>query len=395
SFNFHKKSDGYLYIKDGDNARYITNFSITPATRITKISILKEGKDWKQSNKIHPGETVDVKIEGDALHKAKFHFEDLIDVTRDTVIHNEQSAQFKLKIPADISKKRINIYNYNKPTGKYLQVNEYQRAKDFDYVYINYGDMSRRVSGIRGPILYEGTVRDVTLDFNTNMIDKDQFYGKQYIDIDVKLTDKKNNLIEMRTIKNVVVCPSSHSPRYSYYSTKDCRNDNVSLNKYLRKKTYSLEPWSRIELKVSNSDAKYANEKHEKELEIVLKKRYSFDIEVSFPAGLIIISRNQSEVDLGNLSGISMAMVAQFSFYHPDKIAMYRPYKVGAGFLALNAFNYNTDKEQRDVGLVLLGSVYPTRRDVKLSFPLYVGFGYFLNKDDLFFLVGPGIRVRL
>ena len=338
---------------------------------------------------------MDVKIEGDALHKAKFHFEDLIDVTRDTVIHNEQSAQFKLKIPADISKKRINIYNYNKPTGKYLQVNEYQRAKDFDYVYINYGDMSRRVSGIRGPILYEGTVRDVTLDFNTNMIDKDQFYGKQYIDIDVKLTDKKNNLIEMRTIKNVVVCPSSHSPRYSYYSTKDCRNDNVSLNKYLRKKTYSLEPWSRIELKVSNSDAKYANEKHEKELEIVLKKRYSFDIEVSFPAGLIIISRNQSEVDLGNLSGISMAMVAQFSFYHPDKIAMYRPYKVGAGFLALNAFNYNTDKEQRDVGLVLLGSVYPTRRDVKLSFPLYVGFGYFLNKDDLFFLVGPGIRVRL
>ena len=44
---------------------------------------------------------------------------------------------------------------------------------------------------------------------------------------------------------------------------------------------------------------------------------------------------------------------------------------------------------------VITGSVYPTRKDVKLSFPLYVGGGYFLGSKKGFILLGPGIRISL
>ena len=394
-YNYHRKSNGYLYIKDGDNARFITNFSITPETSIEKISVLQEGRDWKVTRNVHPGETIDLKLEGTGLHKANFQFEGLTNISRDTIMKSENEALFKLIVPIDISKKRLNILNHGQPTGQFLNVEEYQKPREFDYMFINYGDMNRMVSAIRGPILYQKTVRDITLEFNNTRIDEGELHGKQYLEVDVQVMNRKNELIEMRTIKNIAVCPSAKSPRYDYYPSGDCLNGSVSLNKYLRKKTYDLEQWSRIGLTVRNADQKYKEDGYEKEIDIILKRRYSFDIEVSFPAGLITVTKHDTGgVNLGSLSGISMAMIAQFSFYHPDKIAQYRPYKIGAGFLALNAFNF-TETADRDVGLVVLGSIYPTTKDVKLTFPLYMGFGYFIKESKFFFLVGPGIRIRL
>ena len=86
-------------------------------------------------------------------------------------------------------------------------------------------------------------------------------------------------------------------------------------------------------------------------------------------------------------------MVAQFSFYHPDKIAKLRPYRVGAGFLALDAFNFQSDKQ--DLAFVLLGSIYPSSRDRKLSFPLYVGCGFQFRAQKWMLLIGPGISIKL
>jgi hypothetical protein len=73
-----------------------------------------------------------------------------------------------------------------------------------------------------------------------------------------------------------------------------------------------------------------------------------------------------------------------------------RPYKIGAGFVALNAFNLSQDSNvNRDLGIVLLGSVYPTRREARFTFPLYLGGGYLLSAGKWFYLLGPGIGVRL
>jgi hypothetical protein len=115
---------------------------------------------------------------------------------------------------------------------------------------------------------------------------------------------------------------------------------------------------------------------------------------VSFPAGLLTKRFNQE--GFGTLSGVSMAIIAQFSFYHPRRIAKFRPFKFGAGFLALNAFNFSENSNNRDVGVVVLGSLYPLQGKArKLSFPLFLGAGYFLSEKQFFYLLGPGIRVQL
>jgi hypothetical protein len=398
-YNLHRNTDGYLYIKDGDSPQFITNVSITPATLIEKISILGEGSEWRESSNIHPGEVFDLKLEGAGLNKAKFKFEDLIDLTADTVIRSEKELVYKLKVPVDITKKRLNIYNFANPTGEFLNVSEYQRPRDLDFVFLNYGDFARRVSGIKEPILYDDVIKDLTITFNPDKIDDEKLYGKQYLDVKIQITGKKNELIELKTIENIAVCPSGQSPRSEFYNSKDCFNGDISLNKYIRQPTYKLEDWSRINLIIEDDKSKYGGEGYMKEIDVILKRSYSFDVEVSFPAGLLTIYPKDTIKTLGNLSGISMAMIAQFSFYHPEKINTYRPYKIGAGFLALNAFNLS---EGMDLSLVVLGSVYPTTRDAKLSFPLYAGFGYQLSQSDVkktpgerfFFMVGPGIRVK-
>jgi hypothetical protein len=396
-YNFHRASEGYLYIKEGDDAKFITNFNITPATAITRVSVMHEGGDWSSDLSIYPGETIGVKIEGLALYKARFHFEELIDITTDTLIRNENEAYLKLRVPLDISKKRVNLYNYSNVTGFSLTVKEFEIPRPFDYIMVNYGDLNRTLSGIHGPILFKKTIRDVVLTFNTDKIDSDnKLFGRQFLTIDVRITGPNSELVDMRTIPNIVVCPSDRSPRYNYYDKRNCAQNEISLNKYIHRSTNDLDDWSRINLTVKTNPDKYDGEIQEKDIEIILKKRYKFDIDVSFPAGLITVSKDEEDpkkATFSNLYGISMAMIAQFAFYHPEKIAKLRPYRIGAGFLALDAFNFQS--ENQDLALVALASLYPTTRDKKLAFPLYIGGGYQFKEGKWMMLIGPGISVRL
>lgn len=405
-YNYHRNSDGYLYIKDGDEARFITNFSITPKTNISGISILREGKEWSSNLSVYPGEIIDMKIQGEGLHKTRFYFDDVEMIDTDSLLKNENEQIFKLKIPLGINKKQISIYTDSKPTGYYLNVKEFQEPRSFDFVYVNYGDASRVVSNIKGPVLFDKTVKDVVFSFNNDRIDSDdELFGKQYLKFNVEITGMKNELIELKTIDNINVCPSVRSPRYEYYGSKDCFRDELSLNKYIRKSTHDLDEWSRIKVTVQHDQTKYEGEGIKKEVEIILKKHYKFDIDVSFPAGLVTVYKTDEKneetgetirkTEFGNIWGVSMAMIAQFSFYHPDKIAKLRPYKIGAGFIALNAFNLSSVESNQDLAFVVLGSLYPTSKDNKLSFPLYLGGGFKLIDSSWMFLVGPGIRIRL
>jgi hypothetical protein len=144
---------------------------------------------------------------------------------------------------------------------------------------------------------------------------------------------------------------------------------------------------------VKHQASQYGETGYTQTVELVLKRSYKFDIDVSFPAGLL--TRKQKEDKFGDLGGISLATLAQFSFYSPNKINRLRPYKIGAGFVALNAFNLGSSTANRDLGVVILGSVYPTRREAKFTFPLYLGGGYLLGTSQWFFMLGPGIGVRL
>ncbi|QNF33703.1 hypothetical protein HUW51_13600 [Adhaeribacter swui] len=396
-YNYHRISEGYLYIKDGDQTKFITNFSITPNTTVKNILVLHEGGDWTNNLTVNPGEIINLRIEGEGLHKARFQFDDLTDITSDSSLRTETARVYKLEVPLNIKRKRIGIYNRAINTNFALTVREYQRPRTFDFISINYGDQSRVVAAVvDGPLFHDRVLKDVVFSFNPSIIDRDAtLYGRQYLDIDIRVTNSRNDLIDQRRIEDIVICPGENSPRYAFYGGKDCTLGDISLNNILGRKTYDLDEWSRIEITIRHDKDKYGGEGIVKKMDLVLRRRTKFDIDVSFPAGLLV--KKQGESGYGDLGGISMAMIAQMSFYHPEKIARYRPYKVGAGFLALNAFNFSSSPDvDRDIGAVIIGAIYPTTRDSKLTFPLYLGGGYFISKktDPWFYFLGPGIRVR-
>ncbi len=389
-YNLHKPSDGYLYIKDGDIAKFITNFIISPQTSIQKISVLKNGVDWNESNIVFPGEDITIRLEGIGFHKAKFLFEEIKDLRQDTVVKTDNAVEYRLKIPADISKKKIFIYNDNENTGRFLQVKEYQEPRRMDFILVDYGNGPKAVEQYAGPELYEKTIKNIIISFDPDKIDSiNKFYGKQYVDISVKITGSKNELLELTTLPQMVICPGPKSARNIYYDKRDATNDVYSLNTLLGQKTYDLDEWAKIKITFRHSKEKYNSPGLERNVEIILQRKIKFDIDVSFPS---LLTKVVKDNNWQNGLGVSMAMIAQFSFYQKDKIARLMPYKVGVGFLALNAFNFS-ENITRDLGIVILGSVYPTRRDTKFSFPLYAGGGYLLNRKSWFWLFGPGIRV--
>lgn len=392
-YNYHRISDGYLFVKDGDSPKFITNINILPEPEIRQVSILREGGSWVNSRQVYPGETVELRLEGEGLSRANFQFEDLIDVSTDSILQNDVISHYLLKVPIDIRKKSINIYNGKNKTGVTLDIQEYQRPRELDFVVIEYGGTPVIANEVNQPILHNGTIGDVSLTFDDEYIDEpNKLYGKQYLEMEVRIKDENNRLIEKQVIDDIVVCPGSTSPRsFSYTSPNGCMNEGVSVNNYLSNKTYSLDNWSTIELILKHRKDIYGGKGHTERIEIVKEKQVTFDVDLSIPAGLII--KKVGVPGFPGLSGISLSMLAQFSFYKKGEIQKLRPYKLGAGFLAKNAFNFNPDAE-RDLGIVVLGSVYPTKKNRKFSFPLYAGMGYFLNEDKFFYLIGPGIRIN-
>ncbi len=396
-YAYHRTTQGYLYIKDGDAAKFITNFSITPVASIEKVSILREGGDWSSNLNVLPGETVDVRIEGNGLQKANFHFDGAEKITSDSLIFNEQLAIHKVKIPLNINKGKINIYNNGEVTTHSLSVKEYNLPYPLQFVNVNYGVGNMPLGGLNKTILYDKTIRDVIISFQPELLDaNNKLHGKQYLEMEVRLSGAKNELLEIKTIEDIVICPGDNSPRFAYYNDKQCNKAEISLNSILGKKTYNLEDWSRILITIKHRKDKYGGEGYTERIELILQKHTNFDIDVSFPAGLITKKLGGENEGFSSLGGISMAMIAQFSFFKPNKIAQYRPYRIGAGFIALDAFNFSQSaSNNRDVGVVILGTLYPARRDVKLSFPLNLGGGFLMQESTWFFLIGPGIRLRL
>jgi hypothetical protein len=399
-YALHRRSEGYLYIKDGDEPRFVTNVDITPRTQIDQIQIQRKGEDWQNTSTVYPGETLMVRLKGKGLHKASFTFEGVENLTLDSLVRTENISDFRLRIPDDVATRSIEIFNDTESTGSKLTVKEYQQPREFDFVTLELNNKNYNVDRINKPIFFPENLTDLIINFNRNLIDVDEFHGKQYLTIDIRVSNKSGGLIELYKLEDVVVCPGISSVRSSYYNQDDCGKAAINLNNYLSKKTYDLEEWSKIDIEIKHVRDQYGGKGETKRIQVYLQRDYNFDIDVSFPAGLLIFesSDDGDETNATNFGGVSFAMLAQFSFYKPGRIAKYRPYKVGAGFIAIDAFNFaNTDNanSRQDIAAVVIGSLYPTSSDRKLTFPLFMGFGYRIRKGKPFFLLGPGIRVRL
>lgn len=392
-YSTHRTSEGYLYIKDGDVPMFITNVDIIPKSTIQKVSILREGQDWTSNLQIRPGEIIDVKLEGQSLTRGRFVFEDLEDISSDTLTRSDNIANYRLRVPLRISKRTVEIFNRSEKSGFQLLVREYQRPRPLDFIYLNYGEGPKPVNSLDQPVLYPQTIKDLVISYDANKIDRDELlYGRQYVRVRVRIESNTGQLLEMADLGVFTYCPGEASPRHAFYREAGCRLDDLRINNFLSRKTHGLNEWSKIEVIIEHDKERHENLGYSQRITLYNQRLVSFDVDVSFPAGLIIA--RVGEKGFPGLGGVSLAMMGQFSFYKPGEIQRLKPYKIGAGFLAQNAFNFNADIDARDLGIVVIGSVFPIQRTNKLSFPLYAGFGYFMNAEKFFFLIGPGIRVQ-
>ncbi|MDR0712532.1 MAG: hypothetical protein LBF67_09365 [Prevotellaceae bacterium] len=433
-FNLHRNTEGYLYIKMNDVPTFITNLDITPQMQISAIHVLHEGSDWQTNTKVNPGEVIDVIIEGKSLHKARFAWQDAIDLTSDTINQTETRRLFKLQIPMSINKRQVALLNNGQPTGKPLTVEEYQHPRPFDFITLNYGNKEKiQVNTVSNTIISRNVIKEFSLSFDKKNIDtKVKLYGKQYLDIDVRILGKRGEIIEMRSLKNQLVCPDETSPRSAYYKDKSCLSEDINLNNILSTKPSTLDNFGKVQLDVKNSAEKYSEPIFEKRVEVIYQPKMLFDIDLSLPAGMLIqnLGESQSEKEAkaayntamenynkayaeyikgetteptmptkvqkssftDNLGGISIALIAQFSFTDNEKAGKMKPYRCGAGFLFINTFNFR-ENAKRDLAFVALGSIYPLSSRRMFNVPIHVGLGYKLQEKIPFVMISPGISV--
>jgi hypothetical protein len=407
-YNYHRKAEGYLYLKDGDQPKFLTNFNILPKTVLQSVRILREGKEYTSTLEVFPGEYFELRIDGTSLDRADIRIEDLSAFQKDTLLRSENSLNFKVKVPLDIGKTRLIIYLNGKPSGYTLKISEYQKARSLDFIMLSYDEGSQRKNAtfnkVNSAIMYGGTLKDIIISPMAGRIDDEkQLYGKQFLTIKITLTNNQRQLVEVRTVENFVVCPDQSSPRFLFYQGKDCQNNSFNINSILSIKTNELPDWARVEIEIRHRADRHNDESYVHRVEFILARRYNFDIDVSFPAGLLQIRPGRASGDqLSSFGGVSLAALAQFNFFRPGRIAQYQPYRVGVGTIAMNAFDFSSDSADRGLALVALGSLSPNRRDSKLRLTLYFGGGYFLTNSDnvrsppgWFLLIGPGIAVRI
>ena len=241
------------------------------------------------------------------------------------------------------------------------------------------------------PALYQNEIGDVVISFHNDKIDGEELYGTQFLNIEIRLWDKQNRQIETREIEDVKIVPDKNSIRNSGYNHDNESALIIRLNDVLVNKTYDLRPWSKIEIIIEHDKTKYNGSGFKEKAEIYRSENVAADIEVSFPAGLL--AKNIGEPGIGSLTGLSVASMANFTFYKKNQIKKVQPLRLGVGFMALNAINSITGSNaESDIGIVALASFQPLHSESKVNFPIYAGFGYLFKSESLFLLIGPGIK---
>ena len=392
TYSLHRMNEGYLFVKDGDQTKFMTNFDIIQRPKIDRVTILKEGgSDWQNNLLVSPGENIEVKIDGSGLLKAEVMFDLGNRYLLDSARRTDNVMFFSMKIPIEVSKRKIAILMNKEFIGYELQVKEFQRPRDFDFISISYDGINKTLVSsdkFLKPVLYRNTIEDITFSFDNKKIDQsNKIYGKQIFFMEIKMFNERKDLIEMQRVDNITICPGDNSARYSFYDFKDCQKTSLGLNKYLIHKTYDMDGWSTIEITFKHADASYTEPGYTRKVTVIKEKYVLLDMQVSFPTGLLV--KRFGDNGIGRFSGVSTAFLAQLSFYDRQKIGKLKPYKVGAGLIALDIFNSN--QAMRDLGLVILGSLSPIRSS-RFSFPIYGGGGYFIQSNKWFLVFGPGIQ---
>ncbi len=134
-YGYHRKSEGYLYLKDGDEPIFICN--LFEESGISKVSILHEGSDWTENLQLNPGEKFDIRLEGKGLQRLKINMEGIEDWVKDSTASSDHIVVFHSRIPQDFNKTQKSqiVFNFMIFTLKHFSRLCSQKAKETEIVY--------------------------------------------------------------------------------------------------------------------------------------------------------------------------------------------------------------------------------------------------------------------
>ena len=126
------------------------------------MSISQDGEIWTSQPNVKPGDKVIVSIEGQSLHKTNLTFKGIDQTNIDTIFISSNKMEYRLDIPYNIYIPRIEILNYNNPTGFYLNVIDIQAPRVM-ILNIDYGEGFINLSEILTPIFYNKSIKNIVI----------------------------------------------------------------------------------------------------------------------------------------------------------------------------------------------------------------------------------------
>jgi len=393
-YNYHRRSEGPLYLKSQDEPVFLTNFDILPPSRIEYVEVRKANGDWSRDLRLQPGDRFDLRILGESLLLSDYALEGLpAQEGVDSTMQGQRIVWTGLQVPLDLKRRRLPLTREGRDTDYAIEIEEYQRPRDLDFVNVRIGPDSVSLDQVPRPVFITRRNRDVLFSFSRDSIDQGgDLYGPQYLVIEAEVWDKENRLIEKKRVKELCLCPGEQSPRQGAYLEEDCFEGRVSINDLLGTPVYELPAWAQIRIAVRHQREPYQQGGQQLRFKVIVEKKVELGLEFSTPVGVVM--KRFGTPGSETLNTVNFAAMLQIGLYEDHAINQLQPIQLGVGLMAVDVFPFNGEA-RRDLVLGSFLTFYPIDVKQRWNVPLYLGGGYLLNTQKAFFFLGPGLSIRL
>jgi len=400
---------GVATIWDSTRKILLTDIEIKPNPQVQKVEILRLS-DWTENLTVRPDERFLLKISGENLINANLNFNSSAISTIPQAANTNNVAIYEVNIADNIQEKEVDMI-INEGVVTVLKVEEYQipcplnyfTSINTDYLALTSDDYvysSKSFSKLNDHLL---------ISFDANMIDDNKkMYGVQYIVIEVKVLDNENNIIGVPILKKYYIKPKN-GPRASHYVNpktdiySELSGNSIDIKSLLPSEPKlnqlnDYKPWETIEISISTDENIYKERGYKKRIVLVNKQTIVIKPSLTIPTGLYVYR----EGGLSDATGISATALYQVQFYYGNKKKI--PLNLGAGFIGLDAINFVSNKDSTDtdgtqdlgiISMLTIDNFIKPDRKSNISFAIHIGGGYLLNNKKWFWLIGPGIIIKI